>query len=134
VRILSLSAQNWNLTEILLILPVTGVNFAAVRFLGEVEFWTSSVKLIALIGLILFGILVDVGVNPRHQTIGFENYRPPYGPFGSYLEDRVGTGDTSRFLGIWSVMSAYFWDHYTILLSKCILQQMHCLHTRGRSW
>jgi len=84
---------------------VTGVNLAGVRFLGEVEFWFSSVKVISLIGLILFGILVDIGVNPRHQTIGFTNYRPPYGPFGAYLEDRVGMGDTSRFLGVWSVMS-----------------------------
>ena len=88
-----------------LILLVTGVNLAGVHFFGEVEFWFSSVKVIALISLILFGILVDVGVNPRHQIIGFTNYRPPYGPFGSYLEDRVGTGDTARFLGVLSVMS-----------------------------
>ena len=89
-----------------LIFLVTGVNFARVRFLGEVEFWLSSVKVICLIILIIFGILVDAGVNPRHQTIGFEYYRPPYGPFGSYMEDAVGTGDASRFLGFWSVMSA----------------------------
>ena len=87
---------------------VTGVNFAGVRFLGEVEFWFSSVKIIALIGLILFGIFVDAGVNPKHQPIGFANYRPPYGPFGSYLEDIVGPGDTARFLGVCSVMSTYF--------------------------
>jgi len=89
-----------------LISLVTGVNFSGVRFLGEVEFWFSSVKVIALIGLILFGILVDAGVNPKRQTIGFTNYRPPNGPFGSYLEDKVGTGDISRFLGVCSVMSA----------------------------
>lgn len=81
------------------------MNLAGVRFFGEVEFWFSSVKVISLIGLILFGILVDAGVNPRHQTIGFTNFRPPYGPFGSYLEDIVGIGDTSRFLGVCSVMS-----------------------------
>lgn len=92
----------------LLAFLVTAVNFAGVRFLGEVEFWFSSVKIIALIGLILFGILVDAGVNPKHEAIGFTYYRPPYGPFGSYLEDRVGTGDTSRFLGVCSVMSTYF--------------------------
>ena len=88
-----------------LIFSVTGVNLAGVHFFGEVEFWFSSVKVIALIGLILFGILVDASVNPRHQTIGITNYRPPYGPFGSYLEDRVGAGDTARFLGVLSVMS-----------------------------
>lgn len=96
---------NWYFLQKALIPLVTGVNLAGVRFLGEVEFWFSSVKVISLTGLILFGVLVDAGVNPRHQTIGFTNYRPPYGPFGSYLEDRVGMGDTSRFLGVWSVMS-----------------------------
>ena len=93
---------------IILAFSVTGVNSAGVRFLGEVEFWLSSIKVIALIGLILFGILVDAGVNPRHQTIGFTNYQPPNGPFGSYLEDIVGMGNTSRFLGVCSVMSAQF--------------------------
>jgi len=89
----------------LIIFGITGVNFAGVRFLGEVEFWFSSVKIIALIGLILFGILVDAGVNPEHRIIGFTNYWPPYGPFGSYLEDIVGTGDTARFLGFCSVIT-----------------------------
>ena len=92
--------------RIIFVFSVTGVNFAGIRFLGEVEFWLSSVKVIALIGLILFGILVDAGVNPRHQVIGFVNYHPPNGPFGSYLEDRVGMGETSKFLGVCSVMSA----------------------------
>ena len=92
--------------RIIFIFSVTGVNFAGIRFLGEVEFWFSSVKVIALIGLVLFGIMVDAGVNPKQQVIGFSNYRPPNGPFGSYLEDRVGTGDTSRFLGVCAVMSA----------------------------
>jgi len=92
--------------QIILAFSVTGVNFAGIRFLGEVEFWLSSVKIIALIVLILFGILVDAGVNPRLQTIGFTYYGPPNGPFGSYLEDIVGTGDTSRFLGVCYAMSA----------------------------
>ena len=87
---------------------VTAINLAGVRFLGEVEFWLSSVKIIALIGLILFGIFVDAGVNPKHDIIGFRYYRPPYGPFGSYLENIVGVGNTSRFLGVCSVMSMYF--------------------------
>ena len=92
--------------RVILAFSVTGVNFAGIRFLGEVEFWLSSVKVIALIGLILFGILVDAGVNPKHQVIGFTNYQPPNGPFGSYLEETVGVGETSKFLGVCSVMSA----------------------------
>ena len=108
VRFLSIYIAFAVSDSIVLVLSVTVVNCAGVHVLGEVEFWLSSMKVIFLIGLILFGILVDAGVNPRHQTIGFEYYRPPYGPFGSYLEDSVGMGDTSKFLGVWSVMSAYF--------------------------
>ena len=104
---------------------VTAINLAGVRFLGEVEFWLSSVKIIALIGLILFGIFVDAGVNPQHHVIGFTYYRPPYGPFGSYLEGIVGVGDTSRFLGVCSVMSTYLGSPDSIKLSesysKCIV-------------
>lgn len=75
---------------------------------------------------------MDVGVNPRHQIIGFTNYRPPYGPFRSYLDDRVGMGDTSRFLGAWSVMSDL--EPFSCIelsgpCSKCIV----CIYGDGAS-
>ena len=75
---------------------------------GELEFWFSSIKVIALIGLIMFGIIVDLGGNPQHDRIGFRYWKPPYGPMGIYLLDQVG-GDVpkSRFLGFWAVMGMY---------------------------
>lgn len=75
---------------------------------GELEFWFSSIKVIALIGLIMFGIIVDLGGNPQHDRIGFRYWNPPNGPLGSYLLDQVG-GDVpkSKFLGFWAVMGIY---------------------------
>lgn len=48
-----------------------------VRVFGELEFWFSSIKVVALIALILFGIIIDLGGNPHHDRIGFRNWRPP---------------------------------------------------------
>ena len=47
------------------------VNLLGVRFFGELEFWTSSLKVVTLIGLILMGIIIDLGGNPEHDRIGF---------------------------------------------------------------
>jgi yeast amino acid transporter len=75
---------------------------------GELEFWFSSIKVIALIALILFGIIVDLGGNPQHDRIGFRYWKPPYGPMGSYLLDQVdGDVPKSKFLGFWAVMGMY---------------------------
>lgn len=53
------------------IFTVFFVNLLGVRVFGELEFWFSSIKVIALIGLILMGIIIDLGGNPEHDRIGF---------------------------------------------------------------
>jgi amino acid transporter len=80
------------------------VNLLGVRVFGELEFWFSSVKVLALIGLILMGLIIDAGGNPSHDWIEFRYWRPPYGPMGNYLQEIVGDGALSRFLGFWAVM------------------------------
>lgn len=52
-------------------------NCRGVRVFGELEFWFSSIKVIVLIALILFGIIVDLGGNPKRERIGFRYWRPP---------------------------------------------------------
>jgi amino acid permease len=39
-------------------LTVVSVNCLGIRVFGELEFWFSSIKVITLIGLIIFGIIV----------------------------------------------------------------------------
>ncbi|KZV99166.1 hypothetical protein EXIGLDRAFT_726231 [Exidia glandulosa HHB12029] len=81
------------------------VNLLGVRVFGELEFWFSSLKVITLIGLLLMGIIIDLGGNPRHDRIGFRYWNPPDGPMGHYLKDQVGGRESlSIFLGFWSVM------------------------------
>jgi amino acid transporter len=80
------------------------VNLLGVRVFGELEFWFSSIKVLALIGLLLMGIIIDLGGNPRHDRIGFRYWQPPNGPMGTYKQNIVQDTSLSTFLGFWSVM------------------------------
>ncbi|QRV86277.1 amino acid permease [Ceratobasidium sp. AG-Ba] len=88
---------------VILIALIFFVNLLGVRVFGELEFWLSSIKVIALIGLILMGIIIDLGGNPRHDRIGFRYWDPDNvanAPMGTYKE----TGSLGIFLGFWAVM------------------------------
>ncbi|KAK0521506.1 amino acid transporter [Tilletia horrida] len=75
------------------------LNFAGVRWFGEIEFWLSFIKIVTLTGLIILGICIDLGASPSGDRIGFRNWRDK--PFAEYIE----TGSLGRFLGLWSVAS-----------------------------
>ncbi|KIK59862.1 hypothetical protein GYMLUDRAFT_44336 [Collybiopsis luxurians FD-317 M1] len=81
------------------------VNMLGVRVFGELEFWFSSIKVVALVGLILMGIIIDLGGNPKHDRIGFRYWDPPYGPMGSYLKSQVHNGHLATFLGFWATLT-----------------------------
>ncbi|KAI0807126.1 dicarbixylic amino acid permease [Fomes fomentarius] len=81
------------------------INLLGVRVFGELEFWFSSIKVVTLIGLLLMGIIIDLGGNPQHDRLGFRHWKPPYGPMGSYLEDKVHDHKLSVFLGFWSTLT-----------------------------
>ncbi|VDC06581.1 unnamed protein product [Peniophora sp. CBMAI 1063] len=83
---------------------IFGVNLMGVRFFGEFEFWFSSFKVITLVGLLLMGLIIDLGGNPEHDRIGFRYWQPPNGPMGSYLADRVHNPHLATFLGFWSTL------------------------------
>ncbi|KAF9464654.1 dicarbixylic amino acid permease [Collybia nuda] len=81
------------------------VNLLGVRVFGELEFWFSSIKVLALIGLLLMGIIIDLGGNPQHDRIGFRYWKAPNGPMGSYLLDQVKDGPVAIFLGFWATLT-----------------------------
>jgi len=81
------------------------VNLLGVRVFGELEFWFSSLKIIALIGLLLMGIIIDLGGNPEHDRIGFRYWHTPNGPMGEYLLDQVHNVHLSIFLGFWATLT-----------------------------
>ncbi len=78
---------------------------------------------IALIGLLLMGIIIDLGTifepcvrrvgtyifclggNPQHDRIGFRYWKAPNGPMGHYLLDQVHNEHLSIFLGFWATLT-----------------------------
>ena len=81
------------------------VNLLGVRVFGELEYWFSTIKVITLVGLILMGIIIDLGGNPHHDRYGFRYWQHPYGPMGTYLLSKVHNHSLSIFLGFWSTLT-----------------------------
>lgn len=80
------------------------LNLAAVAWYGEIEFWFASIKIIAIIGLIILGIILFFGGGPTHDRLGFRYWKHP-GAFNEYLV----SGNTGRFLALWiSLIKAAF--------------------------
>ncbi|KAI9729304.1 MAG: hypothetical protein M1834_006975 [Cirrosporium novae-zelandiae] len=80
------------------------INFAGVRLYGESEVAFASMKVLLVIGLILTGLIVDLGGGPNHKRLGFHYWKDP-GAFNEYLVE----GSTGRFLGFWgTLISAAF--------------------------
>lgn len=74
------------------------INMLNVRFFGEAEVITASIKILCFLGLVIVGIVITAGGAPNHETIGFRYWRNP-GPFTNY---NGITGSTGHFLGFLS--------------------------------
>ncbi|KAF8313220.1 hypothetical protein DL93DRAFT_2059214 [Clavulina sp. PMI_390] len=83
------------------IVVVIGINGMGARAYGEAEFWFASIKVITITGLIILGIVIDLGGGPSHDRIGFRYWKNP-GPFVQYHKI---PGVTGRFVGWWAVMT-----------------------------
>lgn len=78
---------------------ITILNLLPVGFYGELEFWFSSIKVITVLGFIIFAICIDAGVSSQGY-IGFRYWVHP-GPFADYL---IHPGPTAKFVGFWAVL------------------------------
>lgn len=77
------------------------INLFGARAYGECEFWFASIKVITITGLIILGIVLDLGGGPSHDRLGFRYWKNP-GPFTQF---NGISGTTGRFLGWWDVMT-----------------------------
>lgn len=78
------------------------VNIFGVRYFGESEFIFSIIKLTLITGLILAGLVIDLGGGPDHDRIGFRYWKNPGAVAGAGLEPKhIGL---DRFLGILGVI------------------------------
>ncbi|TPX12022.1 uncharacterized protein E0L32_007325 [Thyridium curvatum] len=70
------------------------INFLAVQWYGETEFWAALGKVLLIVGLLFFTFIVMVGGNPLHDKFGFRYWKEP-GAFNEFYH----TGNLGRFMG-----------------------------------
>lgn len=68
---------------------------------GEFEFIFCSFKIVTIAGLIILGIVIDLGGAPSHDRIGFRYWAHP-APFAQYAGIEGAKG---RFFAFWSVLT-----------------------------
>ncbi|KAH9811814.1 amino acid permease/ SLC12A domain-containing protein [Melampsora americana] len=74
------------------------INLGGARMYGEMEFWFCSIKILTIVGVIILGIILDLG-GVTGDRIGFRYWKDP-GPFVQY----AGVpGAIGRFCGFFSV-------------------------------
>ncbi|KAF4964602.1 hypothetical protein FSARC_7508 [Fusarium sarcochroum] len=81
------------------LLFIIAVNLCGVRLYGESEVVFASLKIMLIIGLIIGGLVIDLGGAPNRERLGFRYWIHP-GAFNTYIED----GSTGRFLAFWKSM------------------------------
>ncbi|KAI0801327.1 amino acid permease [Fomes fomentarius] len=77
------------------------INLFGAGVYGECEFVFASIKVITIVGLIILGIVLDLGGGPNHDRIGFRYWKNP----GPFVEYNGITGDKGRFLGWVAVLT-----------------------------
>ncbi|KAK1141985.1 lysine permease [Aspergillus melleus] len=79
---------------------ITLLNFLPVSFYGELEFWFSSIKVLTVVGFMIFAICIDAGAGGR-EYIGFRHWVNP-GPFSPY--EGISPDSKAKFVGFWAVL------------------------------
>ncbi|KAG2146553.1 amino acid permease [Suillus bovinus] len=94
------SVNNSVWVVICLVVVVT-INMFGAGAYGEAEFIFASIKVITITGLIILGIVIDLGGGPNHDRLGFRYWKNP-GPFVQY---NGISGAKGQFLGFWAVLT-----------------------------
>lgn len=74
------------------------LNFSSVKYFGEAEFWFASLKLIALTGLIILGVVIFFGGGPNHDRLGFRYWK------NDAFHEHLTGGSTGKFLSFWTAL------------------------------
>lgn len=76
---------------------IVALNIFVVSWYGESEFWFASIKILAILGLIILGIVLFFGGGPKHDRLGFRYWRQP----GAFIPFAT-SGTTGKFLAFWT--------------------------------
>jgi amino acid transporter len=79
---------------------ITALNLLPVGFYGELEFWLSTIKIITIVGFMIFAICIDAGAG-QQGYLGFHTWGNP-GAFAPHLLE--STGAKAKFVGFWAVL------------------------------
>ncbi|RAK80070.1 amino acid transporter [Aspergillus fijiensis CBS 313.89] len=71
-----------------------------IRVYGELEFCFAILKILLIIGIVIMGLVIDLGGVAGTPRLGFHYWKDP-GPFSEYL----ASGAWGRFLGFWAVLT-----------------------------
>jgi len=75
------------------------LNLCPVSFYGEAEFYFAGIKLIAITGLIILGVVLFFGGGPTHDRLGFRYWKD-----GNAFKEHLTGGSTGRFLSVWTAI------------------------------
>ncbi|KAM5361427.1 hypothetical protein ACJZ2D_013117 [Fusarium nematophilum] len=78
---------------------IIGLNLCGVRLYGESEVIFASLKIMLIIGLIIGGLIIDLGGAPNRERLGFRYWDEP-GAFNAFIK----TGSAGNFLAFWKCM------------------------------
>ncbi|KAI6842459.1 amino acid permease [Hortaea werneckii] len=78
---------------------ITAVNFAPVNWYGEIEFYFALIKVVTVIGFLIFGICIDAGAG-QNGYLGFHTWGNP-GAFAPYIAENTAL---AKFVGFWAVL------------------------------
>ncbi|KAK8853034.1 hypothetical protein IAR55_003735 [Kwoniella newhampshirensis] len=84
---------------VIFILLTAFVGLVNIRWYGEIECFFAMLKIFLVVGLILLGLIIDLGGVSDVARIGFRHWKTP-GPF----VENVASGHWGKILGFWSVM------------------------------
>lgn len=96
-------SQHAAVYTVVICILICATNIFGVIYFGETEFAFSILKLILIAGLIIVGLVINLGGAPNHQRLGFQYWKNPGAFAGPGLEHRYPALD--NFLGILSVIS-----------------------------
>jgi amino acid transporter len=81
--------------------PITLLNLLPVDFFGEFEMWFASIKVVCLLGFMIFSICINAGAGDEGY-IGFKYWHHP----GAFAPSILTDGPESKFVSFWSVLIA----------------------------
>lgn len=93
------TSLNSSVFIVIFIVATAAVGLSHIRYYGEIEFFFAAIKILLVVGLILFGLIVDLGGVSGVERIGFRYWRDP----GPFVPD-IATGAWGNFLGFWAVL------------------------------